>query len=432
MVVRCGPSYGPGMNWKSILRAPLTPETWRWTIYALAAFPLALIWFTLIVTGVATGVGMLFAVLTGIPVLWFTLWCCERAARVERIWARTAVGVEIPVPSRKPPASDRWYAPMLARLTDGQSWREAAGLTASLVTGTIAFSVATAVWSVAITGLTGPIWASIAGDRIDFLWGGNRVDTVQEWIAIPLAGVAAALIAPWAVRAVVGLHVALLKSLLGPTRRSLVAETERLVESRGRSVDAAAAERRRIERDLHDGAQARLVALAMDLGRAKERIATGADPGEVATLVGDAHEEAKRALVELRDLARGIHPAVLTDRGLDPALSGLAARCPVPVSVEVDVAERPPASVEAVAYFVVAEALANVAKHADARRASVIARRTGDQLVIEIRDDGRGGADATGNGLTGLADRVQSIDGTLTVTSPSGGPTTILAVLPCG
>lgn len=432
MARRTGPSYVPTMTFNTFIRAPFSAATWRWTTYALVAFPLAMVWFTLIVTGLSTGIGLLFAVLTGIPVLWATLWLCERASRVERAWARTALDIDIPVAPRKPPASDRWYAPMLARITDVQSWREAAALMLSSLTGSVSFAVALSVWSVAFAAITAPLWVAIAGDDTDFFWRDWRFDTLIAWVGLPVAGVIVAFLAPWAVRGVAGLHVGLLKALLGPSRGSLVAETERLSVSREKSVDAAAAERRRIERDLHDGAQARLVALAMDLGRAKERLATGADAGEVATLVGEAHEEAKRALVELRDLARGIHPAVLTDRGLDPAISGLAARCPVPVTVEVDVAERPPASVEAVAYFVVAEALANVAKHSGAKRASVMARRSGEKLVVEIRDDGRGGASPDGNGLTGLADRVQSVDGTLTITSPSGGPTTILAVLPCG
>jgi signal transduction histidine kinase len=198
-------------------------------------------------------------------------------------------------------------------------------------------------------------------------------------------------------------------------------------------VDAAEAERRRIERDLHDGAQQRLVALAMELGRAKAKFADDVDAA--AALVDQAHTEAKAALVELRDLVRGVHPPVLTDRGLDAALSGLAARCPVPVTLHVDVPVRPRSAVEAVAYFTVAEALTNIAKHSRATRASVVVEGgpgpTGT-LNIVISDDGIGGADPAGAGLTGLADRIAGLDGALSVESPPGGPTIISAVLPCG
>jgi signal transduction histidine kinase len=168
----------------------------------------------------------------------------------------------------------------------------------------------------------------------------------------------------------------------------------------------------------------------MDLGRAKDKLDT--DPERAKELVDEAHEEAKRAITEVRDLARGIHPAVLTDRGLDAALSALAARSSVPVDVRVDVAVRPPASVEAAAYFVVSEALANVAKHAGATRASVTVRRTGDRLTVQVQDDGVGGASMErGSGLAGLRDRVGALDGALHVLSPDGGPTVLMAEIPC-
>jgi signal transduction histidine kinase len=195
-------------------------------------------------------------------------------------------------------------------------------------------------------------------------------------------------------------------------------------------VDSAEAERRRIERDLHDGAQQRLVALAMDLGRAKARFAD--DPDAARVIVDQAHAEAKEALVELRNLVRGVHPPVLSERGLDAALSGLAALSPVPVSVRVDVDPRPSAAVEAIAYFVVAEALTNVAKHAHANRAQVFVERRQDTLRAVIRDDGIGGADLRGQGLAGLADRVAGVDGRLRVDSPAGAGTVIEVLLPCG
>ncbi|MDX3215493.1 histidine kinase, partial [Streptomyces sp. ME02-6991-2B] len=181
--------------------------------------------------------------------------------------------------------------------------------------------------------------------------------------------------------------------------------------------------------DLHDGAQARLVALAMDLGLAKEKLQE--DPEAAAKMVDDAHGEVKLALRELRDLARGIHPAVLTDRGLDAALSSVAARCTVPVQVQVDLAARPAPAIEGIAYFTVSELLQNISKHSGARRGVVELWRSDDRLMIQVRDDGRGGATMSGgSGLGGLAERLDSVDGLLVVDSPAGGPTTVTAELP--
>ncbi len=190
-----------------------------------------------------------------------------------------------------------------------------------------------------------------------------------------------------------------------------------------------AAELRRIERDLHDGAQARLVALSMQLGRAEERLG---DQPEVADLVRRAREEAGAAIGELRDLARGIAPPVLADRGLAAAVEALGRRAQIPVSVQASLLRRPLPVVETAAYFVVAEALTNAAKHAGGAAAAVSLVEEGDRLVVEVRDEGPGGADATGNGLMGLRQRVAALDGDLSVTSPAGGGTIVRAELPCG
>jgi signal transduction histidine kinase len=230
---------------------------------------------------------------------------------------------------------------------------------------------------------------------------------------------------------VASLELALARGLLQPSRTAQLSErVDALTESRADVVDAADAERRRIERDLHDGAQQRLVSLAMNLGMARATL-TDTDPRALEALTA-AHDEAKLALTELRDLVRGLHPAVLDDRGLDAALSGIAARSPVPVRLTVEVEDRPSRTIEAVAYFVVAEALTNVAKHAEARSITVDVSRRGAHLAIMIADDGRGGADpAAGTGLRGLAQRVGSVDGVLRVDSPLGGPTVIKVELPC-
>jgi signal transduction histidine kinase len=204
---------------------------------------------------------------------------------------------------------------------------------------------------------------------------------------------------------------------------------ERLEQTRAGAVDAQETELRRIERDLHDGAQARLVALGMSLGLAEQRLAD--DPEAARELVAEARAGLGEALRELRDLARGIHPPILTDRGLPAAVAALADRSPIPIDVETDVPDRPAPTVETAAYFVVAEALANAAKHADASAVRVRIDGRGDVLSIRVEDDGRGGADAAGHGLHGLRRRVEALDGTFTVASPAGGPTIVEAELPC-
>jgi signal transduction histidine kinase len=204
---------------------------------------------------------------------------------------------------------------------------------------------------------------------------------------------------------------------------------EALETSRAGAVDVQEAELRRIERDLHDGAQARLVALGMSLGLAEQHVDT--DPKAVRELIAEARLGAAEALAELRDLARGIHPPILTDRGLEAAMRALIVRSPIQVSLAVDVPERPPAAVETAAYFTVSEALANAIKHADARRVDIRIETVDGRLRADVTDDGRGGADPAGRGLTGIRRRLEALDGTLRVSSPPGGPTTVHAELPC-
>jgi signal transduction histidine kinase len=229
-----------------------------------------------------------------------------------------------------------------------------------------------------------------------------------------------------------GAHAIVVAALpsLRPRERQLAARVDELTRTRAGALDVQAAELRRIERDLHDGAQARLVALSMQLGRAEERL--GDDRPEVGELVRQAREEAGAAIGELRDLARGIAPPVLADRGLVAAVEALGRRAQIPVAVNASIMHRPVPVVETAAYFVVAEALTNAAKHAGGAAATVEVADHGDKLVIEVRDEGPGGADATGTGLMGLRHRVAALDGTLSVSSPAGGGTTVQAELPCG
>jgi signal transduction histidine kinase len=406
------------------LTEPFRLRTWKETLYAVASLPLGVFWFTVLVTLLATG-ACLVITLVGLPILALALVLARLGAVAERWWANALIdaGVRpstVPLLPREGPALRRFLGILLQPI----AWRETLYLLLLLPAGIALFTVAVALWSAGLGALTAPAWYWLTPEN-DFLWEGNSYDTALEWVGVPAAGAALVLATPWAVRGLLAGHAAVVGALLGPTR----GELER---QRDHAVAASAGERRQLERDLHDGAQARLVALAVDLGRARERLEQGGDPEEAAALVRDAHEEAKRVLVEVRDLARGIHPAILTDRGLDAALSSLAARSPVPVALASDVRDRPPAAVESAAYFVVAEALANVARHSGAAHAAVSVARTDGVLVVEVRDDGVGGAEAApGSGLAGLRDRVGAVGGTLTVDSPPGGPTVLVAELPC-
>jgi signal transduction histidine kinase len=224
----------------------------------------------------------------------------------------------------------------------------------------------------------------------------------------------------------------LLRSHVAWLDAELRARLEELRASRARLVEASDTERRRLERDLHDGAQARLVGVLMLLGHTRRRMETDPTDPEVVSLLDRALTELKNGLAELRELARGIHPPLLTEKGLEPALRALASRSPVPVKLAADASERLPGPVEIAAYFVVAEALANVAKYAQATEATVAVRRANGRVVVDVSDDGIGGADASaGSGLRGLADRVAALDGTLTVDSPAGAGTRLHVEIPC-
>jgi signal transduction histidine kinase len=224
--------------------------------------------------------------------------------------------------------------------------------------------------------------------------------------------------------------IALVFGLEGVTRgKKNEARVEELTHSRAGAVEAAETQLRRIERDLHDGAQARLVALGMNLGLAEQQLEK--DPAKAQEHLAEAREAAGAALQELRDLARGIHPPILSDRGLDAAIRALAAHAAVPVSVDVELVERPPAAVETAAYFVAAEGLANALKHARASRIDIAVHERDGSVVVRVLDDGRGGVSESGGGLHGLRQRIEALDGTLRIASPDGGPTVIEAVLPC-
>ena len=414
-----------------VVRDLVSPRTWLAMTNHLAGLVIGLAVFTVFVVGYSLGFSLLVLALVGLPLLGATLRLGEWFARAERARLALMLGVRIPAWPAEGRGGYRWgVIPRWRMFTERATWGEIGYALLRLPVSAVALTISVGVWAAGLVLLTLPLYNKYLPS------GGAKLgDTVLTGTPVLAASaVLGALLLLAAAQLTRGLGIAdaaMSRRLLGPPS-DLAARVTELEISRERVVDAAEAERRRIERDLHDGAQQRLVALAMDLGRAKARFAD--DPDAAAELVGQAHAQAKEALSELRNLVRGVHPPVLTERGLDAALSGLAALCPVPVEVHVDVPVRPKASVEAVAYFVVAEALTNVAKHSRASHAKVVVEGHGypGTLTVMVSDDGIGGANANSPGLSGLADRVSGVDGRLTVESPVGGPTIIAAELPCG
>jgi signal transduction histidine kinase len=383
---------------------------------------LGIVTFVFTVTGVTLAIGLLPVFLVGLPMFAWVGAAARGLARFERKRMKLFLDIEIPHTIGRPRG---WKA----TLRHGPTWRALMYHVVQLPLATVTFALSFGVFGTALALISLPAWVSrVPAKRAD-LWLLTVSNQSSAWW---LAGVGILLLV-MAFGLTVGLTSAeggLARAMLGVSAGELAQRVDELQGSRARVVDSAEAERRRIERNLHDGAQQRLVALAMNLGRARARYEE--DPEAARRLLDEAHNDAKLALTELRDLARGLHPAVLTDRGLDAALSGLAARSPVPVTLDVDEGSRCSPTVEAIAYFVVSEALANTAKHARATSAQVSVRRAGDVLRVVIEDDGVGGADsAAGSGLAGLADRVGGVDGSLRVESPVGGPTVITVELPC-
>ncbi|MGH3205890.1 MAG: sensor histidine kinase [Streptosporangiaceae bacterium] len=417
-----------------LLRDLVSARTWLAMTQHLTGLVLGFAAIFIVTFGLGFGFVGLFFALAGLPLLGVTARLAHWFARAERARFALFTGVRIPAwPAPGSPGRAGFRSGIIPRWRtwrEGATWAELGYAMLRLPFSAVAATASVMAWAVGLLLLTLPVYGRFmpsGGPTI----GDTVVRGVHYQAVSVLLGVLLLLVAPQLTRGLAAADTALARRLLGP-RRDLAARVIELETSRERVVDAAEAERRRIERDLHDGAQQRLVALAMELGRAKARFADDLDAAR--ELVDQAHVQAKEALTELRNLVRGVHPPVLTDRGLDAALSGLAALCPVPVDVHVDVPVRPRASVEAVAYFMVAEALTNVAKHSRASHAKVVVEGHGypGTLTVMVSDDGIGGADITGPGLSGLADRVSGVDGRMTVESTVGGPTIIAADLPCG
>jgi signal transduction histidine kinase len=414
-------------------RYPWSPRVWRQLLYQTGGIP-ALLAAPLVVAALGLAIAPGRATVTLLPGLVIVFLAVPLLTTVQRHRLRVTTGVVI-VP--QPVIARRLSGPgIIAAARSQATWRQ---IGYHLLAGPVvaaASVVAFCVW------LAGILYTFVYVYAWTFYpW--NLLNRGQSWppgghfarldipadVYLTVAGMALLAAAPWVTAAVGALDAGAARVLLGTSRvEELEHQVEHLAQTRADVVDAADSERRRLERDLHDGTQQRLVSLAMRLGMAR----ANPDAEQAQEVIAQAHEEAKAALAELRNLVRGLHPAVLEDRGLDAALSGVAARMPIPVRLTVDVARRPSPTIEAIAYFVVSEGLSNITKHAEASQAEVFVQRSGDRLHIIVSDDGIGGADAArGTGLTGLAKRARSVDGTFDVVSPPGGPTLITVDLPC-
>lgn len=367
---------------------PMTKSLWErlktlgWTVAALGMAALSTALLVLTVVSIP-----LIVVWVGLPLLFGAVLAVRPIANVHRRAAARLLDREIGEPYLAPPEGNL-LVQLRGLLVDRATWRD---LTWVAINGTAGLALC-------IAGLVEAI-----------------LDLLFWWLPPGM---------------LMRVHAYLAVALLSPTKGTTLAQrVQQLAQSRADTRDISATELRRIERDLHDGVQQRLTSLAVHLGMAKAQLA---DDGQAKETLDHAHTEVKAALTDLRDFLRGLYPAVLDDRGLDAALSGIAARSPIPVRLDVELSERPPREVEAVAYFLVSEALTNVLTHAEAGHASIEVTTGDGRLRVTVSDDGRGGADpAQGSGLRGLQQRIASIDGTMQLDSPPGGPTVVTGELPC-
>ncbi|MFD8171537.1 sensor histidine kinase [Streptomyces sp. NPDC059709] len=424
------PRTGPGTVWQALPARGYLLSPWPWRALAYLATGAVAGAATLvgIVAAVAAG-GVLAVILVGLPLLVLTALVGIPVARLER--HRLRLIDRAPArPVRQPPATGPW--PWLTtRLRERATWRE---LGHALLFALVLWPLDALVVAFA---LAAPLHLAVTPLLMATAGGGEEAKVLKQWTVttwpaasgVAVLGLLLLALGGYALGLAAGARAELTRVLVGaPREDDQEARVVELSRSRVRLVDAFEAERRRIERDLHDGAQQRLVALTMALGLAR----LDAPPGPLADQLAKAHGEAGKALEELRELIHGIHPKVLADYGLPAAVADAADRSAVPVDVTLELPGRLPQAVEAAAYFVVCEALANIGRHSGATRAAVTGGHRDGRLVLRVRDDGRGGADAAaGSGLTGLADRVSVLDGRLSLSSPPGGPTLLSVEIPC-
>ena len=437
----------------AILRTPFTRRARAELGYAIADLPLGVTGFAFTVATLAAGTALtltVIGILAGPPLVAASSLGARALGTANRGLARRLLGrrVAAPPPFRPQPGLIGWVR---SALTDAASWRARAYLVLKLPVSVLSFFVAAYFWLGGLGYLTYPLWWQIFHQVAVHVGGVTTPDPVTTpgpfgnfhiltlpgtFLMIPI-GVTWLLAAPWATRAANALDQALIRELLGPA--SLAQRVHELEQTRAYAVDDSAARLRGIERDLHDGTQAQLIAIAMKLGLARKKLGTSDDAAgaeldlrRARDLVDAAHRSAKEAIADLRDLARGIHPPIL-DTGLGAALATLAARSTVPVDVVVDVPQRPSRATETIAYYCTAELLANVAKHSRARHAAIEAIQLPGRLRLQVTDDGAGNARLTdGGGLAGLASRVRTVDGRMQISSPPGGPTVVTIEMPSG
>ena len=435
----------------TVLTAPFTRRAWAEAAYCLLSFPVALVGFVLVLVLLANGVALtasLFGALLGLALVVLALGLSRALAALHRALAAGLLGERVPAPAQPRP-SGGFFARLNARLRDEAGWRAAAYQLVKLPVAVVELYAAS-WWLIGGFDLITPLRWAVVHQQLGTP-GGAVMRTVSPFpggAGAPHAGSFAGtfltagigaltlLAAPWFTRGVIAVDRWLLRALLGPGE--LAQRVRSLEETRALAVDDSAALLRRLERDLHDGAQVRLVALAMRLDMAKERLGPAGgpvtDPEAARELVETAHRNAGEVLSELRDLSRGIHPPVLNE-GLPDALATLAARSSVPVELSVDLPQdqyqRPTPAIETIAYFCAAELLTNVIKHSGAGHAVLRAEQRDERLRLWVTDDGHGGAAlSTGTGLPGLAQRVRTVDGSIRISSPAGGPTAVEIELP--
>lgn len=401
------------------------------TGYNLSAFPIALVAFIVVVIDLALGLGLAIFI-GGILLISVGTMVARGFARFERIRLRGMLGRDAATPTYLcAPAGAGFWRRQLTPLKDAQSWLDVVWALVGLATGTLAFAVTLAWWVATGIGLTYWFWQHWIpeGDEsgLASLIGLGEGRTTESLLNLAL-GVVLLLTLPWAVRLVTTIHASLAWVLLS-SRAELQHEVARVEGGRDAARVAEAESMRRLERDIHDGPQQRLVRLTMDLGRAKRQVSD--DPERAAATIDEALVQARETVAELRSLSRGIAPPLLVDRGLAAALEEMLVQSAVPVESRIDVPAQLPPHVETAVYFVVAEALTNVAKHSEARSASVSVGYAGSQVEVRVEDDGVGGAHpAKGLGLAGLRQRLVAVDGTLEISSPEGGGTTVTARIP--
>ncbi|MBI9114807.1 sensor domain-containing protein [Sanguibacter sp. YZGR15] len=427
-------------------RGPFSARTWRELGFLLVVMPWSVVGAVYVVVMIALTAGLLVTVVGAGFVLGGMVLGARGLGALDRGLARGMLRADIASPPAFRPRRGLWGS-IWAMVSDGAGWRAVAFLVLQFLLSLATLPLALTFLVTPLGAITHWIWgpylpASPGTDgemhRGAQLGPSFFVDTPSRYVAFALLGVLLLFVGSAVVRGLAHLHRILAEALLGPTAASL--RVASLEHSRGRAVEDADLTLRRIERNLHDGTQARLVAIAMQLGEAKEQAVSSGTPEELTDLISAAHTATKETLVELRELARGIHPPAL-DNGLAVALETLGARSPLPVTVDVDLpgppAPRPAEAIETIAYFCVTELLTNAIKHARATAVHVRVTARDRTLHLVISDDGVGGAailvpDVAGHhsGLVGLAERVRSVDGDFALSSPPGGPTVVTVVLP--